>query len=283
VSMKFSQIAAEVYIPNDADVNDALRQTTDLCIGAHHDDVEIMAYGPIAQCYGNTERHFTGVIVTDGAGSPRSGIYANHSDEQMKHIRLTEQKTAAKIGRYSAQVMLSHPSSNVKNPANTDVANELKEILLKTQPDVVYTHNFADKHDTHVAVALHVVRILREMPPEARPQKVVALEVWRSLDWLCDDDKIIHDTAAFPNLASTLVGVYDSQISGGKRYDNAALGRRLANATFFASHNVDDYESCSFGMDITELIHSDKCPIDFMNEYIMRFNSEVQQRIAKFL
>ncbi|MCL2572121.1 MAG: PIG-L family deacetylase [Defluviitaleaceae bacterium] len=278
----FQNTAAEIYVPTYQEWAKVLPRTTDLCIGAHQDDIEIMAYGPISQCYGKDDRHFTGVVVTDGGGSPRSGVYANYSDEDMKKIRVTEQKTATHIGQYNAQVFMAYKSGDVKDPANKYLVNEIKELILTCQPENLYTHNLADKHDTHVAVCLHVIRALREIPAEKRPKKIVSMEVWRGLDWLCDEDKVIHDTGAYPNVASSLVGVFDSQVSGGKRYDLATQGRRLANATFFASHSVDDYEGITFGLDITDLINSDTNPSDFINMYIDRFKDEVTKRVKAF-
>jgi len=38
------------------------------------------------------------------------------------------------------------------------------------------------------------------------------------------------------NLQFALLGVFESQIAGGKRYDLALMGRRRANATYFESH-----------------------------------------------
>ena len=276
----FSNKAAEIFAPGQADPLKALSKTTDLCIGAHQDDIEIMAYGPISSCFGNANRHFTGVVVTDGDGSPRTGVYADYTAEDMKAIRAVEQKQAAQIGRYLAQVFLACKSSEVKDPTNRVLVNELKELILACSPEVVYTHNLADKHDTHVAVCLHVIRALREIPLEKRPKRVETMEVWRSLDWLCDEDKVVHDTGAYPNLAAAILGVYDSQISGGKRYDLATQGRRLANATFFASHAVDDYEGICFGLDITELVNSDANPSDFIVEYIEKFKNDVVKRVA---
>jgi hypothetical protein len=61
---------------------------------------------------------------------------------------------------------------------------------------------------------------------------VLGCEVWRNLDWLLDEDKQGLPVDDRPNLAAALSGVFDSQISGGKRYDLAVQGRRLANATF---------------------------------------------------
>ena len=279
--MQLRNSAAELFIPGGGDADAALARTTDLCFGAHQDDIEIMAYGPIVQCYDDSARAFTGVTVTDGAGSPRSGLYAGYTDDDMKIVRAEEQKQAAVIGRYGAQFLLAYRSGEVKAADNAALVDELAEIVLRCAPEVVYTHNFADKHDTHVAVALNVVRALRKIPAEKRPKKVISMEVWRCLDWLCDGDKAVFDTGAHANLAAALLGVYDSQITGGKRYDLATVGRRLANATFFASHDVDECESVSFGLDITELVEKDFTPAEFINGYIDKFRDEVNERIAK--
>ena len=278
--MKLSNNRAEIFIPEGKVEAQALMQTTDLCIAAHQDDIEIMSYGAIAGCYGQADKHFTGVVMTDGGGSARSGVYANYSDDDMKAIRAIEQKNAALIGRYSAQVLLSFKSSEVKDPTNRAVIDDIKALILHTQPEAIYTHNLADKHDTHVAVVMHVIRALRELPLDKRPKKVVSMEVWRSLDWLCDEDKTVYDTGAYPNISSALVGIFDSQVSGGKRYDLATIGRRLANATFFESHAVDDFASASFGLDITDLVNSGMSPAEFINTYIDKFRTDVNQRIV---
>ena len=280
--MKFHNKAAEIFIPSGLDEQKALSQTTHLCIAAHHDDLEIMAYAPIAECYGNSSKHFSGVVVTDGGGSPRSGIFADYTDEAMKKTRANEQKLAANIGYYSAQMLLAYPSGEVKNPNNSVLVEELKNIILACSPDVLYTHNLADKHDTHIGVVLQTIRALREIEPEKRPKKVIAMEVWRALDWLCDDDKLMFDTGAYPNISAALIGVFDSQISGGKRYDLAIRGRWLANATFFDSHSVDNFEYASIGMDITDLINSDAAPAQFISAYLDRFKNDVITRIEKF-
>lgn len=277
-------MGAEIFIPDGVDEEAALKRTTDLCIAAHQDDIEIMAYAPIAKCFAKPDKWFTGVVVTDGAGSPRTGEYESYTDEQMKEVRKVEQKTAAMIGRYSAQFLLNFASKEVKDPGNEALVKELAGIIEKCAPEVLYTHNLADKHDTHVCVALRVIAALRSLPPEKRPKKVYSLEVWRGLDWLRDEDKAVFDTSPHPNLAAALLGVYDSQIAGGKRYDLAAAGRRLANATFFASHDTDDYESASYGLDITELVNDGNLSeADFISRYIDYFKAEVVERIRRFV
>ncbi|MFO7623666.1 MAG: PIG-L family deacetylase, partial [Anaerolineales bacterium] len=76
--MKFHSDRAEIFVPDGMQPENALQRTTHLAIGAHQDDLEIMAAGPILECFQQPERWFTGVVVTDGGGSPRSGLYERY-------------------------------------------------------------------------------------------------------------------------------------------------------------------------------------------------------------
>ena len=73
-----------IYIPDGTEEKKAIVRTTHLAISAHQDDIEFMAYAPIAECFGKADKWFSGIVVTDGAGSPRSGLYADYTDEEMK-------------------------------------------------------------------------------------------------------------------------------------------------------------------------------------------------------
>lgn len=78
--------------------------------------------------------------------------------------------------------------------------------------------------------------------------------------------------------------VFDSQISGGKRYDLAAMGRRLANATFFASHAVDEASGLAYAMDLTPLILDPNLSIqEFVQRHITRFANDVDGLISSVL
>ncbi len=282
--LKLSRSDADVFVPDGVDVSEALSRTTHLCVGAHQDDQEFMAYHGILECFGRDDRWFGGVIVTNGAGSARAGMYADYTDDDMKVIRRQEQRKAAVIGEYGTQLQLNHPSSIIKDPAADDVIADLTEIFLQTRPEVVYTHNPADKHDTHVAVALRTIAALRALPEDARPDRVLGCEIWRSLDWLCDEDKQVMPVDSHPNLAAALSGIFDSQIVGGKRYDAAVMGRRMANATFFESHQVDTYDALAWGMDLTELVRNPELDIvEFTLDYIARFKTDVTERIGKLI
>ena len=270
-----------IYIPDGLEEQAAVARTTHLAISAHQDDIEFMAYAPIAECFGSSDKWFGAVVVTDGAGSPRSGIYADYTDEEMKKVRIVEQKKAAFLGEYSFLALLGHPSKEVKagEPA---VVEELASLIRRAKPKNLYTHNLADKHETHVATALRVIAALRLLKPEERPEKVFGCEVWRDLDWLSDNEKIYLDCGAHPNLMRALSAVFDSQIAGGKRYDLAAEGRRLANATFSASHACDTYSALNYAMDLTPLMDENVDIADFITSAIERFKEQVKEGICKF-
>jgi hypothetical protein len=87
---------------------------------------------------------------------------------------------------------------------------------------------------------------------------------------------------ARPHLAAALLGVFDSQIAGGKRYDLATLGRRLANATFFESHEVDAHSALIWGMDLTPLVVDETAdPFALVKAHADRFVEEVRARMVR--
>jgi LmbE family N-acetylglucosaminyl deacetylase len=286
--VKFSRPDSDVLVPQFGSTpapspEAALARTTHLCIGAHQDDIEVMAHAGIAECHGRTDKHFTGVVVTNGAGSPRIGRYAAISDDQMKAVRREEQRRAAFQGKYNLQIQLAHPSADVKSPGHPDVLADLETIFAGCQPDLVYLHQPADKHDTHIAVLLRCLEALRALPPAKRPRRVVGVEVWRDLDWLADADKVALDASARPDLAVDLLRVFDSQISGGKRYDRAVPGRRAANATFHTSHATDAMSAITWAMDLTPLVADEKLSVrEFTLAHIDRLRADVAARIEKF-
>lgn len=280
-NITFSQAGADLYTP---DANpDPLPRTTHLGVGAHQDDLEFMAMHGIIECYEREDKWFGGVTCTDGAGSARTGEFADVSDEAMQGIRAEEQREASRVGQYGFMAQLDLPSSKIKDPADEALEQDLVKLLTQSQPEVVYTHNLADKHSTHIAVAASLIKAIRRLPKDKRPKKLIGCEVWRDLDWLPDDKKIVMDLSKQPELATRLNGLFVSQISGGKRYDLAVEGRRRANATFFDSHSVDSASSVAFGMDLTPLIEDNALsPEAYTLEFISEFQKDVSCQVSKF-
>ena len=282
--MKFQNPSADVFIPDGKPTADALARVTHLGIGAHQDDLEFMAFHGILTCFGQEDKWFGGVTCTSGAGSSRTGRYAALNNTEMATIRRKEQNKAAVLGRFGAMIQLDYDSDAVNRPSSLDLKNDLMAILSATQPEVVYTHNPADKHDTHIGIVVAALQAMRELPREQRPKQVIGCEVWRDLDWLLDSEKVVMDVSGHNDLADELNGVFTSQIDGGKRYDLATLGRRAANATFFNSHATDHSTQVIFGIDLTPIVADEsKDILDFVCGHIERFHADVRQKIAERL
>lgn len=276
------QPAASMLVPDGAPLVDAFHRITHLGIGAHQDDLEIMAYHGIAACYGADDRWFGGITCTDGAGSARAGRFADFDDEQIKAVRRREQEEAARLGEYGVMVQLGYPSAGVKGGGATALEDDLVDLLGRMSPEVIYTHNLADKHETHVAVAVAALRAILRMPAAARPRAVYGCEGWRDLDWMADEDVVVLDVSAHPELAEKLIEVFASQIDGGKRYDLAAAGRRLANATFRASHAVDQLQRAWLAMDLTSLIVGEGRDAEqYVGSLVDRFSADVRARLQR--
>jgi LmbE family N-acetylglucosaminyl deacetylase len=271
-----------IYVPDGIEPGVALARTTHMAIVAHQDDAEIIAHDIISQCFDNPFKWFTCIIVADGAGSARKGKYSEVSAADLVSIRNEEQKEAARIGDYGALVLLGHPSGVVKNPNQSGVTDELRGILKWAKPDYIYTHNPFDVHDTHVAVLLRTLDALRRLSDEYMPEEVYGCEVWRSLDWLLPEDRIPIDVSLRPELAKNLLGIFESQIGSGKRYDLAVLGRRLANATFDSAVNPDTSDALTYAVDLKPLIDNPGLDIVvFVREFLDRFKGDVINRIEK--
>lgn len=280
--MKLHMESAEVFVPDNLPIEQALGRTTHMAISAHQDDIEIMAAQPILECFQQKEKWFSGVVMTDGRGSPRDGLYKGYTDEDMRLVRFKEQRKAAVVGEYAAQIMLDYPSGVIKDPSRVEPVEDLRLLLRAARPTAVFTHNLADKHDTHVATALRTIAAICSLPEAERPEKLYGCEVWRSLDWMLDEDKAAMELSEHESLQLALLGVYDSQISGGKRYDQASMGRRRANATYFESHGIDTTTGLSYAMDMSSLMRDTTLdPEAFVTGLIRNFQEDVTGRLHR--
>jgi LmbE family N-acetylglucosaminyl deacetylase len=237
------------YVPDGQPLEAALSRATHLAVGAHPDDVEIMAHHGIAACYRDSAQWFCAVVMTCGGASPRSGRYAGLSDAQMAVVRQAEQRRAAVLGRYGALVQFDYASADLRVAPAGPAAAELADLIARCRPQVVYTHSPFDEHPTHVAVCRAVLAAIAGLPAELRPRRVLGCEVWGSLDWL--ERRVELDCSAEPDLAARLLEVFASQIEGGKRYGLATVARRRANATFARAREVDRCEQLGFAIDLS--------------------------------
>ena len=275
----------DIFIPDNAPLEPAIRRTTHMAIGAHPDDLEIFAYHGIAACYDSKDSWFTGLTLTHGGGSVRSGELKATRVEELIELRKAEQRLAAELGRYGLQMQFCLSSASMKaKKERKRIERDLAEVLLIAQPDVLYLHSPFDKHETHLAVFARCIAALRSIEADYQPKQVFGCEVWRDLDWLPDSLKVALPTDSYPHLSQALVGLFDSQIRGGKRYDLAVSGRRLAQATFFQSHEADDTQSLTWAVDLKPLLEADAPdPVSWSAGIIEAFKLEVTEGLGRYL
>src|SRR5512137_2918333 len=132
--VKFNLDTAELFVPDGLPAEQALARTTHLCLAAHQDDIEIMAANPIITCFQQRDKWFTGVVVTDGRGSPRDDLYKDYTDEEMRVVRFKEQKKAAFVGEYAALILLDYPSKAIKDGSNQPPIEDIVKLLKATRP-----------------------------------------------------------------------------------------------------------------------------------------------------
>jgi LmbE family N-acetylglucosaminyl deacetylase len=275
--MRLTHASARMLVPDGRPLAEAMSGITHVGIGAHPDDLEFMALAPIAACHSRAIPSFLGITCTDGAGSVRN---SDTSPLELAALRAAEQESAARIGRYAAMIQLAHPSSTIQDPATTALADDLTAILSAVKPHAIHTHNPADKHPTHLAVFAAALKAIRSLPAAAQPHTLIGCEVWRDLDWLPDEFKVLMDTSPHEQLAQQLNAVFTSQTSAGKRYDIAVAARRRAHATFHSPHHKDDATSLILGMDLTPLLRDTSLhPADFTCGMIRRFEADVRRQL----
>jgi len=277
--MKFSQTQSNFYSPSGKDFRTALSTTTHLGIGAHADDLEILAFPGISACYGHAKNRFSGVVVTDGAGSPRTGPFASMSNAEMIPQRQKEQRQAADLGKYASVIQLAHPSSTVQQTDRSQVVAELTQILEIARPEVLYLHNPADRHETHIAVLLACLEALRRLPASALPKEVYGCEVWGDLDWVPSSHVVRLPCPASETLGTSLLRCFQSQVEGGKRYDRAAVGRRHAQATFGNPTQPDSAEEVVLALDLRPLLQGKDSLTEFLAPTLDLFRKQTLARL----
>ena len=279
--MKFSQTHADLFVPGGGSLESALTSTTHLGIGAHPDDLEIMAYPGICACRGQKDLHFSGVVATDGAGSPRSGSSEKLSTPDLVKTRREEQKQAAGLGGYAAILQLGHPSAEVRGSGRRSLTSDLLQILKAAKPKVLYLHNPADRHETHVAVLLASLAALRQLPPADRPAEIYGCEVWGDLDWVPAERVIRLPCPAPADFGPSLLRVFRSQVDG-KRYDLAVAGRRRAQATFADAYTPDQSEEVVLALDLKPLVENSKLTLaEFVSSLTGEFQKQTLERIRR--
>ena len=283
--MTFGKNEAECYVPDGASPDAAMGRATILAIGAHPDDLVVMALPGILEALHRGGRQFFGIVATHGGSDPRTGSYAGLTYDEIREIRREEQCQAADIGGYSGIVQLMYDSREVKDLADTRLERDLQAILDAVRPDRVFLHNPCDRHDTHVAVCLRSIRALRAVTASTgwMPEAVLGCEVWRSLDWVVHHDRVhvrLHDEGM---LSDHLIHAYKSQYAQNTQYEMALRGRRIVNATHQEALSQGEAHQVEFAMDLLPLVRDPSLDVEtFVRHILHHFEHDVMSRVTHF-
>ena len=135
--MIFTHPKAGLYVPDGLEKEGALRRCSHMGIGAHQDDLEIMAFHGVLECFDSPDNWFCGVTCTDGTGGPRKQGLEQLTPGEVGALRNEEQDKAAKLGQYGAMIQFNYSSMDVKNRDKSEIIAGLYELLLAVQPRVV--------------------------------------------------------------------------------------------------------------------------------------------------
>lgn len=270
-----------MHVPDGRDPLVALAAATDLGVVAHPDDLELLLAAPVLAARDDPQRSFCGVVCTDGAGSVRPASLADLSAAEFASVRAAEQVVAADAAGMGAVVLLGCASDDVcsTGPARHAIVDALAVLAAACQPDVVHTHDPADAHRSHVAVATATVTALRRLPPGERPARLVGWEGWRDLGWLAADHLVHGDLSGRLDDAVALARHHASQL-GPKRYDAAVVGRWQANATFADQRGRDDAAALARGVDLAPLLDDAVDPGAYVAGLAQSFADRVRGGVA---
>lgn len=277
----------EYYIPNltnlcsnnNASIEDILERTTHLCIAAHPDDVEIMAFHGINECFLSESNYFTAVIVTDGRGGERCKSYSAMSDDEFINVRKQEQIKASLIGEYNAVIFLNHSSEILKNNQHDRAIIDILNILNLSKPRYIYTHSPFDNHNTHTAVCNSLIVAAKLYENYSTIRNIYGCEVWGSLDWLPVTRKVGLDVSSNINLQRALLGVFDTQMARGKFFDEASIGKRKYNATFESALSEDRSLGLTYAIELKKTLEPTETLQSFITNVINEFSLQVKKNL----
>ncbi len=277
---------AELYVPDGVTPELAMERADILAIGAHPDDLEIMAASGILKAGAGEGRRFFGIVATNGGGT-RCCQDRDASDyRETCGRRIREQKRAADLGRYSGLALLNWESQEIKDACFTQPDDDLRTLILQIQPREVYLHNPLDRHDTHVAVCLRSIAALRTIARDTGryPEAVYGCENRRGLDWLIHCDRASLPVSDPEALTDRLLEAFSSQVATNRHYVKAVRGRRIANATFQDAPGAGDGGAeVTFALDLLPLVEDPGASVcDFAEQIVERVRADVRSRIERF-
>jgi glucosamine-6-phosphate deaminase len=295
----------DFYNPNTMQINEAfdprnqahlddlaanLGAVTDVVIGAHPDDAEIMA-GPMM--LEKTSPWLT-LIVTNGAATHNTlnGEYSQYTPEQLTRLRQMEQRQAADFARVPV-IMCKFPTAAMTGDMGQATLQNVRITmrgLFGSMPNLtnVYGHNPFDDHDTHINVLAEQVNALRFLnTARLETIKIWGMEVWGTLHAATQRLlKIPVEHESTLEKWHEMISFYQSQIaSQGRNYAITTVQRARGHAGYQTHpHGANPAPGLLLAMDLTDLVHQKSRSMHAMVETLMsELDAEVTQKTRRIL
>lgn len=226
-------------------LQNALQHATDVSVGAHQDDVEIMSGPMLLKTVADPAKHWLSVIVTDGAASQSllSDTVAELTPKQLTDMRQREQREAAQLTG-TPVIQLKYPSAAVNGHMGSGKKQEVAfalGTLFSAMPNVeqVFGHNHIDKHETHLAtLSVQTAALRAAQKDNPKLKKVYGMEVWGGLTGIPETDlsMFIADSKDEMDTIGAMIKVYQSQIIGQQRdYAETTTARMSAHGGYVSN------------------------------------------------
>ncbi len=144
-----------------------------LVVAAHSDDEALGCSGTIAKHIKQGDRVHL-LFMTDGVSS-RPG---RRDDKK----RSNAAQDAAQILEVSSFTNLNFPDNKMDSIPLLDIVKEIENIIVQTQPEVIYTHHIGDLNIDHQITHKAVVTACRPQPSFC-VEEIYAFEVLSSTEW----------------------------------------------------------------------------------------------------
>jgi len=147
-----------------------------LVVAAHSDDEVLGCAGTIAKHVASGDKVHV-LFMTDGISSRH---VANHKVVERERQN-SAQKAAEILGTTSIQI-LNFPDNKMDSVPLLDITQVIEEIILKIQPEIIYTHHVGDLNVDHQITSKAVMTACRPQPNFC-VKEIYSFEILSSTEW----------------------------------------------------------------------------------------------------
>jgi len=204
----FSAIKFDLSVDASAKVN-----FKKVLVLAPHPDDDCFGLGGTIKKMTTAGSHVTSVYLTDGSGGLPVEDGRKHSQDLIEQRKI-EAQNAAKILGIQETIFWGYKDG--KLAAGHSAVKALKDLILKTEPDIIFLPSFLDNHQDHRATNEIFINAVNTL--EKKEFEIWAYEVWTPIFV-----NRLSDITLYIKTKEEAIQAHQSQISV-QRYDKAAVG-----------------------------------------------------------